>query len=169
MESKLLLVCLLLIQVPLKTVGQPQNLYPSSDFVKFTNDIKTIVIDYMEQNQVEDYKVIIDLKKDTIDIYLNSFLSQAGVGHLEPFMCYKINDRNLYLFIVDGIKWGKDPAFNIQKSEAVFGANPTWLITLSGSGMTLKKGVREFFVPPLPPKGCKSKYKPPRIDRKYLN
>jgi hypothetical protein len=168
MGSKLLLFGLFLIQVPLLTTGQQQNLYPSSNFARFTNDVKSVVFDYMEQNKIEDYQIIIEIKKDTINLYLNSFTSLAGVGHLETFMCYKINDKNLYLFMVDGIRWKKDTAFNIQKSEAVFGENPTWLITLSENGMTLKKGVREYFAPPLPPKGYKAKYKPPVIDSTIL-
>lgn len=168
MGTKLLFFGLFLSQVPLLVEGQTQNLYPSSGFAKFTNDVKAVVIDYMEQNKVEDYQIIIKIKKDTIDLYLNSFSSLAGVGHLEPFLCYRIKDRNLYLFMVDGIKWGKDSGFNIQKPEAVFGENPTWLMTISENDMTLKKEVREYFAPPLPPKGYKSKYKPPIIDSMYL-
>lgn len=101
MGSKLLLLGLFLIQGPLLTEGQPQNLYPSSGFAKFTNDVKAVVIDYMEQNKVEDYQIIIKTKKDTFELYLNSFSSLAGVGHLEPFMCYRIKDKNLYFFMVD--------------------------------------------------------------------
>lgn len=122
----------------------------------------------MEQNKAEDYYMPIEFRKDTIDLSFNTFSSLAGVGHLEPFMCYKIKDKNLYLFLVDGIKLKRDSAFNVQKSEAVFGENPTWLITISENGITLKKGAREYFAPPLPPKGYKSRYKPPIIDSTYL-
>jgi hypothetical protein len=161
--KSLFLGLFLFAQAPLITFGQQRDIFMNSDFAKFLDDVKSIVYDYSKQNKAEDYQIIVKIKEDTIDLYLRAFTSLAGSGHLEPFIYYKMVDINLYLFMADGVKWKRDSTFNIQKSEAVFGENPIWLITLCNNGMTLRKGVRGYFAPPLPPKNYKGKYKPPKI------
>jgi len=143
--------------------GQQDSLFLSDEFNGIIEKMKLIVIDYISESDNDDYKIIINIRKDTIDLYLDTYTSQAAVGYLEPFILYRLKGKKVYLFMTDGLKWGKDPIFNVSKSEVTIDDNPTWLIKVSNNSLILKKGVRGYFAPPLPPKGKDGKFIRPKV------
>lgn len=164
MASKIFLSLCFLIQISLLSTGQQANITLCKDFSKKMGNIESIIEQYFEQfNDAGDYKIIIKLKKDTTNLYLDTYTSMAGVGNLEPLIHYNLKGKNLYVFMADGVKWKKDTTFHLEKSEFALDDNPTWLISLCDSGIILKKRVRGYFSPPLPPKGKTGKFQIPKI------
>lgn len=121
-----------------------------------------------EYPDLQDYYLIILDKKDSIIIFLGSFTSTRSVGFLDPFALFEYKAKKYYIFSPNGLKWGSDPSFQVNKPDLVLNDYPIWLITIKENKHIVKKGVRGYFSPPLPPDGLFPEFSPPVVDSANL-
>jgi len=117
---------------------------------------------------LQDYYLIILDKKDSINIFLGGYTSTRSVGFLEPFALFNYKAKKYYIYVTDGVKWGTDPSLQVNKPDLVLNDYPIWFITIKENKYMVKKGVRGYFSPPLPPDDVIPEFKRPVIDSTLL-
>jgi hypothetical protein len=121
-----------------------------------------------EYPDLQDYYLIILERNDSIIIFLGSYTSTRSVGFLDPFGLFKYKGKKFYLFFANGLKWGNDPTLQVNKPDLVLNDYPIWLIIIKENKHIVKKGVRGYFSPTLPPNGPIPEFSPPVIDSANL-